>query len=92
MADIIPDSAKSSSARDALNEKTSNLPSFGDVGRALNKQFGSNDPKEVGRQIDSVTPGGFALSSCNMVFQQDKTSTRLKFENRHAMLVACALM
>lgn len=56
LADIIPDSAKSSSARDAINERTSNLPTFGDVGRALNKNFGQTDPKGIGRAIDANTP------------------------------------
>ena len=56
--DVLPDSATSSSARAALNERTSNLPSFSDVGDSLkNVLGGTNDPKDIGRAIDRNTPG-----------------------------------
>ena len=56
LADLIPESAKSGAARADVNERTSNLPTFGDVGRSLTKNFGTNDPKDVGRAIDENTP------------------------------------
>jgi hypothetical protein len=57
LADLLPKSAESSAARDAVNERTSNLPTFGDVGAALKKSLGQNDPKDIGRAIDANTPG-----------------------------------
>ena len=57
MADLLPKTAESGSARAELNERTSNLPSFADVGASLKKTLGQNDPKDIGRAIDANTPG-----------------------------------
>ena len=62
--DLLPNSATSSSAREAVNERTSDLPSFSDVGDSLRNALGGNtgDPKDVGRAINQNTPG--ACRSC----------------------------
>lgn len=60
--DLLPNSATSSSAREALNERTSNLPSFTDVGDSLkNALGGTSDPKDIGRAINQNTPGAHRL-------------------------------
>eukprot|EP00884_Botryococcus_braunii_P008055 jgi/Botrbrau1/17250/Bobra.0015s0009.1 len=56
-ADLIPETAKSAQARAELNQKTSDLPSFGDVGESLKQNLGfGNDPKNIGKAIDANTP------------------------------------
>ena len=42
---------------EASDKKVDNLPSFPDIGKSLNSQFGQSDPKEVGKAIDKNTPG-----------------------------------
>ena len=41
----------------ASDKKVNDLPSFPDIGKSLNKQFGQSDPKEVGDAINKNTPG-----------------------------------
>lgn len=53
IADIIPNKAE----RAEINERTSNLPTFSDVGESLKNKLGQNDPKDIGRAIDRNTPG-----------------------------------
>ena len=48
---------------EASDKKVDSLPSFPDIGKALNSQFGQTDPKEVGKAIDKNTPGDFKLLS-----------------------------
>ncbi|KAK9905871.1 hypothetical protein WJX75_007908 [Coccomyxa subellipsoidea] len=52
IADIIPNQAE----RAEINKKTSDLPTFGEVGDALKKNLGQNDPKDIGKAIDRNTP------------------------------------
>ena len=61
--DLLPNSATSGSAREAVNERTSDLPSFSDVGDSLRNALGGNtsDPKDVGRAISQNTPGAHRL-------------------------------
>lgn len=61
--DLLPNSATSSSAREAVNERTSDLPSFSDVGDSLRNALGGNtgDPKDVGRAINQNTPGVYRV-------------------------------
>ncbi len=42
---------------EASDQKTDALPSFKDIGASLNKQFGQSDPKDIGKAVDSNTPG-----------------------------------
>lgn len=53
VANIIPNQAE----RAEINQKTSDLPTFGQVGNALKKNLGQNDPKDIGKAIDRNTPG-----------------------------------
>jgi hypothetical protein len=53
IADIIPNKAE----RAEVNERTSNLPTFSDVGQSLKQNLGQNNPKDIGRAIDRNTPG-----------------------------------
>ena len=56
--DLLPDTVTSGAAREAANERTSDLPSFKDVGDSLKTSLGtSSDPKDIGRAIDNNTPG-----------------------------------
>ena len=56
--DLLPDTVTSASAREAANERTSDLPSFKNVGDSLKNTLGtSSDPKDIGRAIDNNTPG-----------------------------------
>ncbi|BDA47294.1 hypothetical protein COCOBI_10-1400 [Coccomyxa sp. Obi] len=52
IANIIPNRAE----RAEINQKTSDLPTFGQVGDALKKNLGQNDPKDIGKAIDRNTP------------------------------------
>lgn len=60
IANIIPNQAE----RAEINQKTSDLPTFGQVGDALKKNLGQNDPKDIGRAIDRNTPGSSTLVRC----------------------------
>lgn len=53
IANTIPNQAE----RAEINQKTSDLPTFGQVGDALKKNLGQNDPKDIGKAIDRNTPG-----------------------------------
>lgn len=39
------------------DKKTSDLPTFPDIGKALNSQFGQSNPQDVGKAVDKATPG-----------------------------------
>ena len=39
------------------DQKTNDLPSFPDIGKALNSQFGQSNPQDVGKAVDKATPG-----------------------------------
>jgi hypothetical protein len=52
IANIIPNQSE----RAEINQKTSDLPTFGQVGDALKKNLGQNDPKDIGKAIDRNTP------------------------------------
>jgi hypothetical protein len=69
ISDILPETAKSGAARAELNQKTSDLPSFKDVGDSLQKNLGfGDDPKNIGKAIDQNTPGMSLLGLGSLVF------------------------
>ncbi|KAK9832640.1 hypothetical protein WJX81_006418 [Elliptochloris bilobata] len=72
LKDLLPSSATSESAREAVNERTSDLPSFSQVGASLKNAIGgSSDPKDIGRAINANTPDGPDLTKNPKALAQD---------------------
>ncbi|KAK9823263.1 hypothetical protein WJX72_001439 [[Myrmecia] bisecta] len=56
VADILPNSATSESARNQVNQRLDNVPSIKDVGKSITNRLDVGSARDVGKAVDRNTP------------------------------------